>query len=30
VSRLAMDAQGQALDRSTEPLFTEPMAGRLY
>ncbi len=30
VSRLTMDAQGQALDRSAEPLFTEPAAGRVW
>jgi signal transduction histidine kinase len=30
VWRLAMDAQGQAIDRSAELLFTEPMAGRVY
>ena len=30
VSRLTMDTQGQALDRSAEPLFTEPAAGRVW
>jgi signal transduction histidine kinase/HAMP domain-containing protein len=30
VSRLTMDAQGQAIDRSGELVFTEPMAGRVW
>ena len=30
VSRLAMDTQGLAIDRSTEPVFTEPSAGRVW
>ncbi|ACB32330.1 putative sensor with HAMP domain [Leptothrix cholodnii SP-6] len=30
VSRLALDTQDQGLDRSAEPLFTEPAAGRVW
>jgi signal transduction histidine kinase len=30
VSRLTMDTQGQAVDRSAEPLFTDPAAGRVW